>query len=166
MIDAAYLRERLDYNPETGVFVWKRHADMSVHWNDRWADRRAGSPDSKGYWRIGICGVRIKCHRLAWLFVHGEVPAPMELDHINRNRGDNRIRNLRLATRSQNCMNAKKKERPGVPKGVVRAPNGKFIAQVGVGRRQVVLGRFDTVEEAREVYVLAADLYQGEFACS
>ena len=84
------VRDVLDYDPDTGLFA------------------RAGSvpiakPSPDGYIRIGISGRRYLAHRLAWFFVHGTTP--QIIDHINHNKTDNRIANLRNVTQSCNLLN-------------------------------------------------------------
>jgi hypothetical protein len=104
-ITAERLRQLLHYDPERGVFTWlSRPAERS--WNTRFAGTRAGTINGLGYVVIGILGRRYKAHRLAWLYVHGEWPG-RELDHINCDKSDNRIANLRPATRSQNIARIK-----------------------------------------------------------
>lgn len=77
--------------------------------NDR--KNSTGSFDKDGYKIIKIKGKQIKSHRLAWFLYYGEFPN-MEIDHINRNRTDNRKSNLRLATRKENVNNTTKKVNP------------------------------------------------------
>ncbi len=84
--------EKLIYNPETGIFNWKR------------TGRKAGGLCKFGYRRINIFGKKYYAHLLAWFFTYGEFPK-LEVDHINNDKDDNRISNLRLATRNQNCLN-------------------------------------------------------------
>lgn len=89
----------LDYNPETGLFTWKAKRCGTKHGSV------AGSIDpSHGYRRIKIDGHLYLAHRLAWFYVCGEWPAH-EIDHIDRARANNRIANLRPATRSENQCN-------------------------------------------------------------
>lgn len=109
------VRELLDYNPETGVFVWKprgRHrfsADIDFNrWNSRNAGSRAGGVtcNTKGYTsrRIKIFSSTQKEHRLAWMWMTGEYP-PEQVDHRNRDATDNRWHNLRASTNSENAKN-------------------------------------------------------------
>ena len=93
------LKQLVCYNPETGVFTWKirrKHCAQAV-------GAQAGSLNSKGYRRITVDGREYKAHRLAWFYVWGEWPTL--LDHINRDRSDNRLCNLRVATPSLNALN-------------------------------------------------------------
>jgi hypothetical protein len=87
-LTAERLRERLHYDAETGVFT-RRVGSGHAHAGDM-----AGSVHSTGYVRIGIDGGKYTAHCLAWLYVHGVWPSD-QIDHINRNRSDNRIANLR-----------------------------------------------------------------------
>src|SRR5690554_5526005 len=108
-ITADYIRSRLDYDPETGVFTWRAKPIVTRHdkmQNTRYAGKQAGKPDSHGYLQIMLDRQLILAHRLAWLHHYGEWPEG-ELDHINRNPLDNRISNLRPASRSQNTINRK-----------------------------------------------------------
>ncbi len=93
------LKELLSYDPESGEFRRR----ISVSSNAR-AGSVIGVPHTNGYLIAQIDGRKYYLHRLAWLYVHGEFP-PDEIDHINRKRDDNRVANLRPATRKQNCRN-------------------------------------------------------------
>ena len=153
------LRELLDYSPETGIFTWK----IGGHgW--RRVGVLAGSQSIKGYQTIGIDGREYAAHRLAWLYVHGEWPEGA-LDHINRDKADNRIANLRPATYSQNRANRLGKSASGF-KGVYwHKKVGKFQAQIRIEDKRCSLGYFTTAEEAHEAYKTAAIHHFGEFAC-
>lgn len=102
-MDATTLRTLLDYNPLTGQFTWRVRAAHRIHVGDI-----AGVIcKSTGYRVIGINGVRHSAHRLAWLHVHGEWPA-QNIDHINGDRSDNRIENLRDVSQQTNTLNRKR----------------------------------------------------------
>lgn len=88
------------YNSFTGVFTWLVNKGKRGK-----ADHIAGHIESIGYVQVGINGKKYRMHRLAWLYVYGEMP--IEIDHINGNRSDNRISNLRSVERQENMMNKK-----------------------------------------------------------
>jgi hypothetical protein len=164
-LTADLLRQILHYDPERGVFTWLPRPSGSRAeraWNARFAGTRAGT--GLGYVAIGIFGRRYKAHRLAWLYVHGEWPG-RELDHINCDKSDNRIANLRQATRSQNIANsrARSDSTSGI-KGVrLHKPSGRWMARLtGGGKRHI--GLFDTPEAAHAAYVAAAEKHFGEFS--
>ena len=101
MLSAEKLKTALSYNRETGIFVWK-------YWRGGTAvaNSIAGTVSSNGYIRINLFRKNRLAHRLAWLYEYGYFPEN-DIDHINRDRADNRISNLREATRSCNMRNAK-----------------------------------------------------------
>jgi len=111
---ADYVRKRLDYDPETGVFIWKPQPG-DKRWNARYAGEVAGSISNHGYRRINIDGKQYMAARLAWLYVYGEWPQN-EIDHINRLRDDDRLVNLRDVTHTENNNN--KTNNNGLPEGV------------------------------------------------
>ena len=87
------------HHRDSGQFTWKVTRNHKARAGDF-----AGTLHPNGAIVICVEGRFYKAHRLAWLYHHGELPA-MQVDHINRNRQDNRIENLRLVTNSQNSMN-------------------------------------------------------------
>ena len=94
------LKEVLHYDPETGIFTWAINRTKASQ------GKIAGSIDDHGYRIICIDGVRHAAHRLAWMYVHGD--RPIEIDHQNHVRIDNRLANLRSTDRSGNGKNISK----------------------------------------------------------
>lgn len=106
---------------------------------------------------IGINGHSHLAHRLAWLFVHGHWPEA-DIDHINGDRSDNRIDNLRCVTRQHNLMNQRRPRSDNTTGylGVcVDRARGEFQARLQVSGRVKHLGRFDNAEAAHAAYVAA-----------
>lgn len=158
--DIARLKELLNYDSDTGIFTWKvnRHGSAA-------AGTVAGSVNSKGYRCIKIDGRLFQAHRIAWAMVHGEWPK-RGIDHANRNRDENWIGNLRVATRSENSANSKKPaHNTSGLKGVTwHKQRQKWAAQIGVHGKNKHLGLFATPEEAHEAYKKAANDNFKEFA--
>lgn len=161
-INLRRLRSVLSYDPVTGVFLWlvRRRSGRGTFTT---IGDEAGFIETLGYRCIGLNGRVYKAHRLAWLFVYGEWPRD-DIDHINGDRADNRIDNLRIGGKKLNARNAKRKSTnlTGL-KGVTRQKGG-FIARIGVNYERIYLGNFRTAQAAHQAYVEAADKYFGEFA--
>lgn len=158
----ARLKKLLDYDPNTGVFVWK----VTRGGGARAGDRAGYLFMSNGIKRRGIVvdSVDYKAARLAWLFVYSEWPND-EVDHKNRNALDDRISNLREASRGKNQANTRKYRHSKSPyRGITMRNTGRWVAQISVDGVTNGLGTYDTPEEAARVYDAAALLRFGEFA--
>jgi hypothetical protein len=158
-VDSASLKLLLHYDPTTGVFTWR------VKRKKVFAGDVAGSIEANGYIRIGINGTRYLAHRIAWFYVHGEWPAG-DVDHKDTIKTNNRIENLRPATRLQNQANKRKgKNNTSGFKGVSIEPaTGKWRARIREGGRMINLGTFSTLEEAGNAYRDAAIALHGDYA--
>ena len=143
-LTAEYLRSVLHYEPETGIFTRKVRTSRSVKVGDV-----AGCPDGGGYLRINVQSRLYRAHRLAWLYVYGEWPED-QLDHINRNRSDNRIANLRAVTNKQNGQNASKSSNntSGHPGIYWLKQSSKWRACIMHNYKDIHLGCFTNIEEA------------------
>lgn len=151
--------EYFNYDPETGHLIYReRPRSEFTHATYGWHVKRlgtpAGSPNAQGYIKVVIDGTYYSAHRVVWLIVHGEFPSypDFEIDHINGNRSDNRLANLRLASKSDNQRNAG--QRVNNTSGVhgvnwkARPSGGRWVARIWNGPRHVYLGSFKTLEEA------------------
>jgi hypothetical protein len=148
------LKEVLSYNETTGQFTW---ASKPSNKSRAKVGAAAGSfQKTRGYWLITILGEKYLAHRLAWLWFYGEWPSK-EIDHINRNRLDNRICNLRLATSSENKQNAGVQSRnKSGHKGIKWYERSKkWRAQITVNKKQIHLGIFECFNEAVNARILA-----------
>ena len=156
IMTADEVRRLLDYDPETGDFRWRvemgQRAKMSAI---------AGTIKEDGYRIIIIRRRKYSAHRLAWLHSYGCWPVQF-LDHKNGLRDDNRLCNLREATRSQNNSN-----RPAISglKGASwHAPSNRWVARIKKDGVQRHIGCFPTEEAAHAAYCRAAQKLHGEFA--
>lgn len=155
----ARLRELFDYDSVSGDLLWRQTLS-----NRALKGSIAGCVDDKDHICVQVMGRSYRAHRLIWIYHHGHIPDKMQIDHIDRNRSNNRIDNLRLCTSSQNSANRTAKSSTGF-KGVRR--NGKrYQAVLKHDGKFKTLGTYDTPEEAHEVYLGAAKEIWGEFACS
>lgn len=154
------LKELLKYNKRTGLFVWRV---LGKNRRKAWYRKEAGRVNSEGYRRIAIAGKEYRCSRLAWLYCFGSFPAPpLQIDHINGIRDDDRLKNLRIATLTQQQMNSKVRGRSKY-RGVSKQRE-KWLASCcfGSGQRKY-LGLFDTEEGAAAAYLRYARPICGEF---
>ncbi|MFB5952099.1 HNH endonuclease [Klebsiella pasteurii] len=149
------LTERYFYNPETGCFS---------RINKGGKIGKAVGYYGKKYGTINIKGKSYLIHRLAWFYVHGEWPEN-DIDHINGNEKDNRIANLRCATRQQNSWNRKLAANNTTGyKGVSQCRRtGLYVAQIKQNGKVTVIGRFYSAEEASREYESHAMKLRGEY---
>lgn len=139
--DLDKLKAKYRYDPATGVFT------RNTAWGKQKAGDVAGCISPQGYRYLSFDGKATPAHRLAWLWVNGEWPAA-DVDHINRDRLDNRIENLRCVTRSVNCHNIVGRASSG-EKGVSLTSRGKsWEARISVDRKHIYLGSYASLEEA------------------
>lgn len=157
------LKERLDYNPETGIFTWL-HSDKVPK---KYRGAIAGRQERKGkYISIGIDYKDYQAHRLAWLYMTGEWPTK-DVDHKNRIKHDNRWENLRLATDLENGANrsVSKTKVSSIYKGVFYVKSRRrWMASIQYDGVKKNLGYYFTENEAAEVYNNKAKELFGEFA--
>jgi hypothetical protein len=151
----------LSYNPETGEFHW-----ISPRPKINMGDKAGYLKKDKGYTYIEYNGKSYSAHRLAWFWVHKIFPK-LQIDHINGNKSDNRIVNLREATHGQNRANSKTTNKNGL-KGVRFLPwiknTGKcWQAQITHNKKVVYLGCYYTKEDAHSAYCAAATKLHGDF---
>ncbi|HIJ48192.1 MAG: HNH endonuclease [Gammaproteobacteria bacterium] len=160
MITQQRLKELLHYNPETGVFTWINPPETRVCAGDV-----AGAASTNGGVRIKLDVKMYSASQLAWLYVYGEWPEEM-LSFINHDATDNRISNLRLATRSDRGGTRKlNKNSSSGYKGVSwNQAAGMWWARIQRNKVKYDLGLHTTPKAAHEAYVEAAKTLFGEFA--
>jgi hypothetical protein len=151
----AKLKHFMHYNPETGIFT------RLVNSTSTKKGSVAGYMSTNGYVNIGFNNRAWRAHRLAFLYMTGEIPE--FVDHIDRNRSNNKWVNLRPATRLQNNTNRplQKNNRLGL-KGV-RKHRNKFHASLYINDKYHWIGSFDDPNEAHEAYKAYAKQHHGEF---
>jgi hypothetical protein len=156
MITQEQLKEFLEYDKETGVFIRK------IDWYKSKKGDIAGTDDGRGYKKIWILGKKYLLHRLAWLYVYGKFP-DNDIDHINGNPSDNRIENLRDVSKSCNLQNQSRmhKNNKSGMLGVV-AHYGKYRAQLTIKGITLKSKRFESKEEAHAEYIKMKRFYHGE----
>jgi hypothetical protein len=148
MLSQDELKTLLDYCPETGHFRWNICKNKAMSVGDL-----AGNINRDGYRHIMINGRTFKAHRLVWLYVYGQFPEN-EIDHINLNKSDNRLINLREATRSQNNINkANQRNNTSGHKGVCwHKASNKWRARISMNNKRIHLGSFTNIEDAVDAY--------------
>lgn len=163
MLTQAELKAYCTYNPETGVFIALHHACNNRYKPGRVLGSHCLGADDE-YLGFKIDGKVYGAHRLAWLYVHGELPA--YVDHKNGNTIDNRIENLRPATQATNAFNKRRSiaNTSGV-KGVTwRSDRSRWEATVIVNGKRCFRRLFATMAEAEQAIKAARVELHGEFA--
>jgi hypothetical protein len=150
-VTADDVRRALSYDPETGVFVRKETGRSSGYG----VGAVVGTKDENGYLKVWHAGRLWRAHRLAWLYMTGEWPRH-EVDHINGNRADNRMQNLRCVDHETNMENQRTARQDNKSKflGVTwHKQPGKWRARITLRGKQTHLGHFPTPEAAHERYL-------------
>jgi hypothetical protein len=149
------LRRVLSYNPKTGVWRWNY---------GRKCGSVAGVIDrTNGYRIISIDGKHYRSSRLAWFYMTGHWPS-QQVDHENRLKSDDRWKNLRQASRSQNQANKEVRRDSKTQVKGVSYHCGSYLAQIKVNGKQLYLGRFKSLGLASDAYKRASKKYFGVFA--
>lgn len=145
----AEMLEYFSYDPETGVITRKKKASIRTNVGDV-----AGSLNkTTGYMEMGFKRKYYRLHRVAWALHYGSDPVQF-IDHINGDKSDNRIANLRLATKSSNAWNQRRPQRSNPYLGVCwHKSSKKWAAQIGLNGKRWCIGLFETAEQARDAYL-------------
>ena len=143
---------KLHYNPATGIFTW------STGGRGIRKSAIAGTKNSEGYWGVRCCGRVYLAHRLAWFFVHGEWPHG-GIDHINGDRMDNRLENLRVVAHEINMQNKRAAMANNNSCGLLgvtwNKQHCKWQSKLMASGKRHHIGYFDTAESAHEAYLNA-----------
>ena len=151
-IDCTHLREILNYDPETGIFTWKKKTSKKIV-----IGKIAANLRPSGYMQISLYGRRYMAHRIALIWMYGGCNS-FDVDHINGNKSDNRIINIRPATRSENKQNRlsiQPNNKSGYSGVDWHEHSNGWRATITTMRKQKHLGIFKTPQEAYEAYIKA-----------
>ena len=171
--DQQYLLECFDYAPDTGILTWKERPQhhfksvgrmLSIH--KLWAGKPVGQVGTKGHIHVELDTCRYTAHRIIWKMWYGTDPA-VYVDHINGDKTDNRIANLREATNSQNQANQRSRAKVSniCVVGVNYHKRDKsYRAYMTVNGKSKHLGNYRNLQDAIKARQEAEILYQGEFS--
>ena len=162
------VRELIDYDPLTGVMKWKWRYNLRPQastWNGRNAGNQIVGKDGKGYFAVQLYKRKYRAHRVAWAHFYGQWPI-LDLDHINGDKTDNRIENLREATVAQNGHNVGLTSRntSGVRGVFWHKGARKWQAGICYLGQEIYLGLYVKLEDAIKRRQEAEAQYYGEYA--
>jgi hypothetical protein len=143
------------YDGETGNLSWSFDEDVSPHIRGKQAFTSKGN---HGYRQTKYRGIVMLAHRVAWVLMHGEWP--LEVDHINGDKTDNRAENLRNVTHLENCRNACKpsSNKSGFTGVSWDRVNKKWVVRIKtLDGKYANLGRFETIQDAINARILASE---------
>ena len=158
MITQSELKELLDYNKDTGIFTWKQRTSNRIK-----VGNIAGNLHSCGYIELKVKNNRVLAHRLAWLYEHGELP--ILIDHINGDKKDNRICNLRQASYSENAYNSKIRidNKSGVRCVSWNKTHNKWEVRIKLDGKLKNFGNYEDLDLAKKVADKIRNLEHKEF---
>lgn len=153
------LQELFTFDAESGFLLWVKSRGTKR------AGTVAGSINHDGYFRVGVDGALFMAHRIIWKLTRGDEP-PEIVDHIDGNPANNRVENLRGAPPAENALNSRtRSDNQSRIKGVcINSRGGKWRAHLYVKGKQVRLGRFNSIDDARNAVVEARRNIHGSFA--
>lgn len=171
------VRQLLTYEPETGKLFWKPRGSewfegakmpaevLAKRWNPRYAGKEALTASSHGYMAGTVLGRCEFAHRVVWAIANGKWPDD-QIDHVDGDRSNNRLCNLREATRSQNQMNrpTQSNNTSGVKGVSFHKPSNRWRAHVKVNGKQMCMGVFRDKESAKNAYIEGIKRLHGDFA--
>lgn len=146
MITQARLKELITYDSDTGFMIWVKD------YGNRKEGTRAGSISRKGYMSLRIDKKLYFVHRLIWLFVHGTFPSEF-IDHIDGNKSNNRLVNLRAVSRRENSQNLSQHRGGKKPGCYYNRSRKKWEAQISINNKKIHLGMYLSEQEAHAAYV-------------
>ena len=148
------LKELFSYCPNTGLFT-----RVKVPIKNQTLVGDIATPQKDGYIHIGINNKTYLGHRLAWMYVYGYTP--LSIDHINQDRSDNRISNLREVSQSVNTKNQPRRKNNTLFNGVYKNKQrgGKYKAHIRVSGKLIHLGYFNVLKDAINARIHANRLY-------
>ena len=149
-VDPEILKQRLHYCDQTGLLFWKESNLMGKGWNTRWANKQALSSFSRdGYKKGMLFGKAVQTHRVVWALYYGEWPNGF-IDHIDHDKTNNRIENLRIVTNVENQrnMSRQKRNKSGVTGVHWKERDNRWQASIGINGKTKALGYFKEFEDA------------------
>jgi hypothetical protein len=156
------LKELFDYDPVTGLLIWRRRDNIDPGFNGRFAGKKAGALCGRS-WKVMVDHRSLEYHRVIWKWTHGTEPP--EIDHVNGDSSDNRLVNLRASTRALNAKNRAPNIGKLLPKGVTLGKGrSNYEARIVSNGVRETLGYFATAEDAHQAYLEAAEARFGEWA--
>lgn len=164
-VSVRHLIEAVDYNAETGLFVWKKRPehhfvgrDAAKAWNAKNAGKAAFKTKmGRGYLKGRFNGVDLLAHRVAWAITSGAFPEG-DLDHINGDTADNRLKNLRPCSRSENLRNRGRTDSgTGVTGVYFHKASGLYHAKIQLYGRVTSLGYYRNLSDAARARRQAED---------
>lgn len=161
------LRQLLNYDAGTGILTWRERTPNMfkagnrtplancTRWNKIFSGKATGSRGGHGYLVVRLGSCVYQAHRLVWMMQNGVEPD--EIDHINGDRADNRIANLRDVPRAKNRLNQKRYEnnKSGIPGVFWDASRDRWRSYISIDRRRISLGQFDDIDDAVRVRKIA-----------
>lgn len=154
-VSPSVLRELIEYNPMTGALFWRARdlrwfscPRLHRSWNTQWAGTQAFcTPTEKGYLRGNVFRQNLKAHRVAFAVYYSRWP-DVAIDHVNGNRADNRIANLREVTVSENNRNRFMPATNASGRVGVRKRDGSWVAFISDQGKKRHIGAFKCFEDA------------------
>lgn len=150
------VKDFFEYNKDTGIVTWKKKPNQSIK-----VGKEVGRIGNDGYRTVGFNGKQYKVHRIVYCLVNKIIESTLYIDHIDRNKLNNKWNNLRIVDHETNCKNRNVRidNTSGITGVDIHKKTGKYQVRININKKRKYLGLYDNLDDAIKIRKEAEDKY-------